>query len=54
MELKMKNNRRTKEDGHMAALIRRKMIQKFVPSKKAYNRKNNSSKIWNSQESFVY
>jgi len=42
MELKMKNNRRSKDDGHMAQLIRRKMIQKSVPSKKVYNRKNNS------------
>jgi len=42
MELKMKNNRRSKEEGHMAQLIRRKMIQQSVPSKKAYNRKKNS------------
>jgi hypothetical protein len=54
MELKMKNNRRSKEDGHMAQLIRRKMIQQSVPSKKAYNRKNNSNKACMIQKDFVY
>jgi hypothetical protein len=42
MELTLKNNRRSKEEGHMAQLIRRKMIQQTVPSKKAYNRKKSS------------
>jgi hypothetical protein len=36
----MKNKRRTKEEGHMAQLIRRKMIQKSKPSAKVYKRKN--------------
>jgi hypothetical protein len=40
----MKNNRRSKEDGHMSALIRRKMIQQSVPSKKDYNRKKEIKK----------
>ena len=35
----MKNKRRSKEEGHMAQLIRRKMIQKSKPSGKVYNRK---------------
>ena len=54
MELKMKNNRRSKEEGHMAQLIRRKMIQQSVPSKKAYNRKNNSKKACMIEKDFVY
>ena len=54
MELKIKNNRRSKEEGHMAQLIRRKMIQQSVPSKKTYNRKNNLKNTWNSQELVVY
>jgi hypothetical protein len=54
MELKMRNNRRSKEDGHMAQLIRRKMIQQSVPSKKAYNRKKSSNKACVIQKDFVY
>jgi hypothetical protein len=54
MELTLKNNRRSTEEGHMAALIRRKMIQQSVPSKKAYNRKKSSNNIWNSEKDFVY
>jgi hypothetical protein len=41
----MKNKRRTKEEGHMAQLIRRKMIQKSKPSAKVYKRKNGNKLI---------
>lgn len=41
----MKNKRRTKEEGHMAQLIRRKMIQKSKPSAKVYKRKNGDKLI---------
>ena len=54
MELKMKNNRRSKEDGQMAQLIRRKMIQQSVPSKKAYNRKKSLNKSCLFEKDFVY
>jgi hypothetical protein len=36
-----KNKRRSSEEGHMAQLIRRKMIQKSKPSAKVYIRKSN-------------
>jgi hypothetical protein len=54
MELVLKNNRRSKDEGHMAGLIRRKMIQKVVPSKKAYNRKKSSNKSCLFGKDFVY
>jgi hypothetical protein len=40
MKNEMKNKRRSNEEGHMAQLIRRKMIQKSKPSGKVYQRKN--------------
>ena len=39
----MKNERHSKEQRHMAQLIRRNMIQKTKPSGKIYNRKNNKT-----------
>ena len=38
----------------MAQLIRRKMIQQSVPSKKAYNRKKSSNKSCLFGKDFVY
>ncbi len=32
-------------DGHIKQIIRRKMTQKFVPSKKVYDR-NKVNKVW--------
>jgi len=32
-------------DGHIKQIIRRKMTQKFVPSKKVYDRKK-EKKVW--------
>jgi hypothetical protein len=54
MKYEMKNIRRSTEDGHMAQLIRRKMIQKSTPSEKVYNRKNNQRKACVYQKDFVY
>ena len=39
----MKNERHSKEQRHMAQLIRRNMIQKTKPSGKVYSRKNNKT-----------
>jgi hypothetical protein len=41
-----RNDRRSKEEGHMAALIRRKMIQKNHGDKTKYSRKQIKSKLW--------
>lgn len=40
--MKQQNERHTKEQRHMAQLIRRRMIQKVKPSAKTYNRKGKS------------
>jgi len=40
--MKQQNERHTKEQRHMAQLIRRRMIQKVKPSSKTYNRKGKS------------
>ena len=45
------NKRRGKEEGHMAALIRRKMITKTKSSKKEYTRDN---KTWKNENSFLH
>ena len=50
----LKRNRRSKEEGHMAALIRRKMIQRDHGDKSKYTRKDKHKKGWSSNPSFVY
>ena len=44
-----RNDRRSKEEGHMAALIRRKMIQKDHGDKTKYSRKQTKSKLWHKE-----
>lgn len=44
-----RNDRRSKEEGHMAALIRRKMIQKNHGDKTKYSRKQTKSKLWHKE-----
>ncbi len=46
----IKNQRRSKEEGHMAALIRRKMIQKNHGDETKYSRKQTKSKLWHKEE----
>ena len=41
----IKNQRRSKEEGHMAALIRRKMIQKNHGDETKYSRKKSKLKL---------
>ena len=45
-----RNDRRSKEEGHMAALIRRKMIQRNHGDKTKYSRKQTKSKLWHKEE----
>jgi hypothetical protein len=45
------NKRRSTEEGHLAALVRRKMITKVKYSKKDYNRKN---KDWKGESPSLY
>jgi hypothetical protein len=42
--MKIPNKRRSTDEGHLAALVRRKMISKNHGDKKKYNRKDNSWK----------
>jgi hypothetical protein len=42
-----KNKRRSKEEGHLAQLIRRKMIQRDHGNNKLYKREKLNSKIQN-------
>ena len=46
----IKNQRRSKEEGHMAALIRRKMIQKNHGDETKYSRKKSKLKLWHKGE----
>ena len=50
----LKRNRRSKEEGHMAALIRRKMIQRDHGDKSKYTRKEKHKGAWRSPSSIVY
>ena len=50
----LKRNRRSKEEGHMAALIRRKMIQRDHGDKSKYTRKEKHKGAWRSPSSVVY
>jgi len=48
---KIPNKRRPRTEGHMAQLIRRKMITQTKSSKKTYNRKNKS---WKGESPSLY
>lgn len=48
------SNRRSNEEGHLAALIRRKMIQRDHGNKNVYSRKEKHKKGWNSNPSVLY
>jgi hypothetical protein len=51
MKKKIPNKRRGTEEGHMAALIRRKMITRMKMSKKDYNR---NDKTWRGESSSLH
>ena len=51
MKMKIPNKRRDTDEGHLASLIRRKMITKVKSSKKDYNRKN---KNWRGESPSLY
>ncbi len=51
MKMDIPNKRRNTEEGHMANMIRRKMITKVKASKKDYNRKN---KDWRGESPSLY
>ena len=52
--MSLARKKRSKEEGHMAALIRRKMIQRAHGDKSKYTRKEKHKKGWSSNPSFVY
>ena len=45
-----RTDRRSKEEGHLAALIRRKMIQKDHGDKTKYSRKQSKLKLWQKED----
>jgi hypothetical protein len=49
--MKIPNKRRSTDEGHLAALVRRKMIAKNHGDKKKYNRKN---KDWRGESPSLY
>jgi len=50
----MKQARRNKEEGHMAALIRRKMIQKNHGDEKKFKRHEKHKGGYDDSPSFIY
>jgi hypothetical protein len=50
-KMKIPNKRRSTDEGHLAALVRRKMIAKNHGDKKKYNRKN---KDWRGESPSLY
>ena len=50
----LKRKKRSKEEGHMSALIRRRMIQRDHGDNSKYSRKEKHKKGGSSNPSFVY